>query len=143
VTRRIATILSPRRARLAAAFAVATALSVVLTAASAAAPAGCAGKPGSPDRSALLQYCPKEATSGSSVGGTAGGAGPTASTPASGQGHHADGNAGGTDKSQLPLTNYPSTGGINLMLLLLILLAVGVGIAYGARRWRRSRAQAS
>jgi LPXTG-motif cell wall-anchored protein len=47
------------------------------------------------------------------------------------------------DKPQVPLTSYPSTGGVNLMLILLILLAAGLGIAYGARRWRRSRAQAS
>jgi hypothetical protein len=111
--------------------------------ASAAAPAGCAGKPGSPDRGALLQYCPQQANSSPSAGGTStgtgtGGAG--ASSSPSGKHSGAD---GGSGKSQVPLTSYPSTGGINLMLIGLIVVALGLGVAFGARRWRRGRPQVS
>jgi hypothetical protein len=123
---------------------IAASIPAILASSAAAGPAGCAGKPGSPDRSALLQYCPKKSGS-NSADGTSGAAtaSQTPSTPATGSGqgkHTADAKSG---KSQLPLTDYPSSGGINLMLLLLILLAAGFGIAYGARRWRRGRAQAS
>jgi hypothetical protein len=106
--------------------------------------ANCAGKPGSPDRAALLQYCPKDARSGSGAPGAASGQ----ATPAPATGQQAKGSGGkssggGGDKPDLPLTNYPSSGGVNVLLLVLLLVALAGAVAYGARRWRRSRPQPS
>jgi LPXTG-motif cell wall-anchored protein len=142
-TRRIRVVLSRSMTIALAVGVIATVLSAVPATVSAAGQVGCGGKPGSPDRAALLQYCPKTARS-TSPDGTATPAAPQSSisTPGSGSAQHKHAAAKGDDP-QLPLTNYPSTGGINLMLVLLIVFALALAIAYGARRWRRSRAQAS
>jgi hypothetical protein len=133
-----------RGGRVVAALGIAVLLSMVLSAPSVAAPAGCAGKPGSPDRAALLQYCPKEPRSAPS-GGAGGEAGflpekPASSSTGSDEKTQA---AAKSDDPELPLTDYPSSDGINLLLLVVILIALGLAVAYGARRWRRGRPQAS
>ncbi len=126
--------------------ALALALAIpALVAAGAAAKGGanCAGKPGSPDRAALLQYCPKGAKSGS---GAAPLPGQPGYTPPAAGGEQAKGKANhhaATDKPTLPATSYPSSGGVNLLVLILVLLALGGAVTYGARRWRRSRPQPS
>jgi hypothetical protein len=146
-TSRIARLRAPAPGPLAAVVTLIFGLIAALPAGAPAAPAGCAGKPGTPDRAALLQYCPKTAKSGSGSGApgggtsTAGGQGAQSGSTAGEGKHHAT--AAKTDKPDVPLTNYPSSGGINLLLLLLLLLALGLAVAYGARRWRRSRPQAS
>jgi hypothetical protein len=115
----------------------------VFSSASLAAQAGCAGKPGSPDHAALLQYCPQHdrgTGTGSSAGPIAAEIPPSAPTVAAA--HHAKNKHSGSH-AEVPLTSYPSSGGINLLLLVLLLIALGAGITYGTRRWRRSRPQAS
>lgn len=120
-------------------------LAVAGSASAAKGPANCGGKPGSPDNAALLQYCPKGPKSGSGAA-VPGQPASTTRPPGSG-GQQANGEAShraaSTDKPSLPLTSYPSSGGVNVLLLILALLAVGGGVAYGARRWRRSRPQPS
>jgi hypothetical protein len=113
-------------------------------AAAAKGPANCGGKPGSPENAALLQYCPKGAKSGSGAPAAIGQ--PTNTAPGPPAGQAAKGKAShqvATDKPSLPLTNYPSSGGINALILVLVLVALGGTVAYGARRWRRSRPQPS
>jgi hypothetical protein len=139
----------PRSAALAIAIG-AVALFGLLPSPSLAAQAGCGGKPGKPDNAALLQYCPehKGATGGGEGGGTGVGGGsslgPTSakSAPSAASAHHAKSKQTGSH-SEIPLTDYPSSGGINLLLILLIVIALGAAVAYGARRWRRSRPQTS
>jgi LPXTG-motif cell wall-anchored protein len=142
-TRRIRVLPFRRVALALAAGVIAASLSAVPASVSAAGPAGCAGKPGSPDRAALLQYCPKESRSTSPEATGSGAVGQPPSTAATGSGTQKHQASAKTDKPQLPLTNYPSTGGINLMLVLLIAFALALAIAYGARRWRRGRTQTS
>jgi hypothetical protein len=113
-------------------------------AAPASAQRGCAGKPGDPDRAALLQYCPYEAKpSGGSPAGTAAGvtgsgaaAGPSPETKLASEGS-------GSDEAELPFSDYPSTAGINVLLLLLAALVLALAAAYGVRRWRRTHPPSS
>jgi hypothetical protein len=144
-TRRIIRAVFPDRLRLIPLLALALAVLTASagTAIAAKPPAGCGGKPGTPDRAALLQYCPKQARSGSGAPGAAGQAAPPPSTGQPANGGGKPNAAGRGDKPDLPLTNYPSSGGINVLLLILILIALAGAVAYGARRWRRSRPQPS
>jgi LPXTG-motif cell wall-anchored protein len=149
----------PHPARGAAGLAAVAALILVL-AAPAAAQRGCAGKPGGPDQGAVFQYCPHQgkaphksggmgsagsAGSGAAEGVAAGGATAGATTGKAKANAKLLSNraAGGSGEAQLPLSDYPSTGGINLLVLLLAVLALALAVAYGARRWRRSHPPAS
>jgi hypothetical protein len=136
-----------RVAAMALALSAMTVLSL-FSSASLAAQAGCAGKPGSPDHAALLQYCPeheKKAGSGgsgsSALGATPPGTPPGAAAAPAAAAHQKTHHVG--SHTDIPLTSYPSSGGINLLLILLIAVALGAAVAYGARRWRRSRPQTS
>ena len=106
-----------------------------------AAGSSCADKPGAKNQGAAAQYCPKEAprpseseaTPGSGPGST----GAVVGTPSS--------NRGGTQTvdpgtgTQIPLLDYPSTGGLNALIAVL-LLSSAVLAALGGRRFllRRS-----
>jgi hypothetical protein len=104
----------------------------------------CGGKPGSPARGAVAQYCPSEVkkTTAPSTdsGGDSGGAAETVGT---GAGSDGDGPGGSAEKAgaEIPLTDYPSSGGVNALLIAL-LVAIAIALAYGARRWRRRSAAA-
>jgi hypothetical protein len=110
-----------------------------------AAQAGCGGKPGSKDHAALLQYCPEHKHHHQSgAAPTATGVPPAATPPTAAAVHHAKAKTKETgSRTEIPLTGYPSSTGINLLLILLVLVAIGAAVAYGARRWRRSRPQTS
>jgi LPXTG-motif cell wall-anchored protein len=152
-TRRGATLRLPHSARASAVLAATVGSVLILAATPAAGQNGCAGKPGGPDQAAIYQYCPNhgkkdkpdrvsEAGSPESAGSPA----QSGSPPSSGNG---TGNAGkqqveiASGKTKLPLSDYPSTGGINFLVILLAALALAIAVAYGARRWRRSRQAAS
>jgi hypothetical protein len=123
---------------------------LVLAAFSQASPArlttGCTGKPGSPDRGAVHQYCPSEvkkkvapAAPAAPSTGTGNGSGGTAE--ASGPSDGDSPTSPKTSGQKIPLTDYPSSGGVNALLFAL-LVAIAVAVAFGARRWRRGSAQA-
>jgi hypothetical protein len=104
----------------------------------------CGGKPGSPDRGAVFQYCPSEVKKPiPSTGVTGGGPSETTETVATAPGSDGDGPGGSQEKPgpEIPLTNYPSSSGVNALLIAL-LVAIAIALAYGARRWRRRSAEA-
>jgi hypothetical protein len=121
-------------------------LAVFAQASPARSPAGCTGKPGSPDRGALKQYCPSEvkkkaAPAAPAAPSTGTGSGSSGTAEASGP---SDGDSSASPKTsgpKIPLTDYPSSGGVNALLFAL-LVAIAVAVAYGARRWRRGSAAA-
>jgi hypothetical protein len=73
-------------------------------------------------------------------GGDSGG---TAATVGTGSGSDGDGPSGSQEKpgAEIPLTDYPSSSGVNALLIAL-LVAIAIALAYGARRWRRRSAAA-
>jgi hypothetical protein len=102
----------------------------------------CAIKPGDPDRGAILQYCPAQVKKAQpeAVGTTAGGPGGTTTggaLPPGGSPSESSKDGG----AEIPLTDYPSSGGVNALLIVL-LVAIAISVAYGARRWRRGSAEA-
>jgi hypothetical protein len=120
-------------------------LAVFAQASSARSRAGCGGEPGSPDRGAVFQYCPSEVKKAApSTGtGTGGGSGDAAEPVALAPRADSDDGPGGSPDAgpKIPLTDYPSSGGVNALLIAL-LLAIAIAVAYGARRRRRGSAEA-
>jgi hypothetical protein len=106
----------------------------------------CSGKPGSPAQGAVAQYCPsevKKTAPSTDSGGDSGGAAETVGTGAGSAGSDGDGPGGSPEKAgpEIPLTDYPSSSGVNALLIAL-LVAIAIALAYGARRWRRRSAEA-
>jgi hypothetical protein len=123
-------------------------LAIFAVASAAGSTAGCGGKPGSPNRGAVHQYCPSEVKKAAPAPstGTSGDSKGTAEVVAPAPGSDGDGPGGAPGGApekagpQIPLTDYPSSGGVNA-LLIAVLIAIAIGVAYGARRWRRGSAE--
>jgi hypothetical protein len=111
----------------------------------------CGPKPGNPALGAVTQYCPSEvkeaavkkaaptpdpetdpSDSSQSVAAAPGGGGSGGDGPAE---------PAGKTGPEIPLTNYPTSGGVNAVLIAL-LIAIAIVVAYGAGRARRGSAQA-
>jgi hypothetical protein len=108
--------------------------------------AACGGKPGSPNRGAVLQYCPSQVKKPIRSTDRTGNSGGTTTTEAAAVGTTSGGggSSGPVEEKpgpEIPLTDYPSSGGVNALLFAL-LVAIAVAVAFGARRWRRGSAQA-
>jgi hypothetical protein len=94
----------------------------------------------------VLQYCPsqvKKPIRSTDRTGNSGGA-TTTEAAAVGTTSGGVGSSGPVEEKpgpEIPLTDYPSSGGVNALLFAL-LVAIAVAVAFGARRWRRGSAQA-